>query len=537
MSLSVVFERLLRSLVKVERSFFRKVTVRPEDESTTLRVLEQLQKSGEWRAIPYMVWLLTVESARIRQGAADTLSAIVASNADALPQLDLEMRKQTAPRWVGDVLAPPMTLSSQDVLRIAAWCEDGRVLGVFTMVPDGRAREAATHLLGSTKPNDAIPFLLIRLNDWVAPVATAARRAIEPLLTENQARLLASQLPLIERLGTQARVDNSDLRSRIYALLAGTPSGREAIFDGLAAAPHQRIRRLCASVVARMDPLSQEQLTSLLDDADPMIRLSAARRLVEVSLTPALLQRVASDRSAQLRALALDLAIERRSPELATLLETFVLDTNFWIRDRARRALRATGQPVLIYRAAVVAKRGDPLLGAISGLGECGDASDVDTLRPFLSQGASRQRQAALRSIIKLDRSNVGPILRDALGSDCVAVSKLAAHLITTRSLVIAKDDVLELSRDPRPHVAASAARILRSLSTWHALAWALENTGSPEGSIQRTRRTILTDWSYPRADLYSRPSADLRDQLLVLLRNVPEAWAPAARRIIALLH
>ena len=74
------------------------------------------------------------------------------------------------------------------------------VLGLTSFHPDGYLREKALHALAARHSGIEIPFILLRLNDWVKEIRTVAREAFDERLTPEYAVHFVMNLPLVLRL-------------------------------------------------------------------------------------------------------------------------------------------------------------------------------------------------------------------------------------------------------------------------------------------------------------------------------------------------
>lgn len=69
--------------------------------------------------------------------------------------------------------------------------------GLLTQHWNGHVREEAVRQLGSTDERLAVPFVLLRLNDWVEEVRRAAGEVVRQWLEGSPLTFLALNLPLV----------------------------------------------------------------------------------------------------------------------------------------------------------------------------------------------------------------------------------------------------------------------------------------------------------------------------------------------------
>ena len=187
-----------------------------------------------------------------------------------------------------------------------------------TFHPSGYVREEATRSLAGEE--EALPYILLRLNDWVEPVATAAQHAVEACLARASGEAVVRCLPIVERLRSvrrralQAVVDSVE-RSVIR------PSARPALREALASAP-PAVRRTCVLYAARLPPgEAVPLLVPLTTDRDPVVASRATQTLARALPVPALRETFAPllhSRIGRVRLLALGALLASGSDDLST---------------------------------------------------------------------------------------------------------------------------------------------------------------------------------------------------------------------------
>ena len=200
-------------------------------------------------------------------------------------------------------------------------------LGVASSHPDGYVREAAVKALATHTTGQEIPFLALRANDWVGPVAARAGELLaHRLVPDNQPAVLTA-LPFLVRMLAQRRQDHTRLTDALRAVLV-SDGGRN-----LAARMHEfdrRVRRFVYELVGSNAPAADRMLGPALADADDAIRRSAVRRLAALwnleTSTPILEDVLMRDCSPAVRKEALTLLAERQPDRVHRLLAVVLLD-------------------------------------------------------------------------------------------------------------------------------------------------------------------------------------------------------------------
>ena len=108
-------------------------------------------------------------------------------------------------------------------------------LGMISFGSSGYTREAAVLLLAGDQSGTELPFLIIRLKDWVREVRGAAERAVVERIRPNYAEHFVRCLPLISILRGRKRSDHGGIFEAIEELLRGEdvrPLLRKAMLEG-----------------------------------------------------------------------------------------------------------------------------------------------------------------------------------------------------------------------------------------------------------------------------------------------------------------
>jgi HEAT repeat protein len=367
-------------------------------------------------------------------------------------------------------------LDTKRVARLAQLPDGWAALGIASLHASGYVREAAVRALAWHDEGDELPFLLLRLNDWVQQVRDAALAAVRARRTIHYAVAWIRALPLVDALRAQRRADHRSLVADVETLLR-SPDARPALLRGLAA-NNVTTRRACFRLALEFN--DDDLLKRALSDADVVVRCNAAARVQAVSAgerRQSLVDRIVADRSATVRRYAVQLLALEPEPWRHTRLEALGCDPS--------ASIRAAARPLL---AIDWAERYRLLLGdrvrqraAIAGLGECGLDEDVLLLEPFLLHALAKTRSAALSATAALDRESVAPFV-DALADPSKRVSRSAARILQKRFRLGLPDLVLALAErsDVPAHARIHALDAMSSLRFWPRLLWMLSATASP---------------------------------------------------------
>lgn len=363
------------------------------------------------------------------------LAALYGSlSAGALQRLDRQGR-QLLPQLRLETLG-----SVEAVLRYAhGWT----IAAALSAHGNGYLRERATAWLAEERSGHEIPLLLLRLNDWVAPIRERAAEALRTRLHRPWAAGWLTALPLLRRAKRWGRGDHTPFLLQVATFLR-----RPELTTDRAAALRDRRLDVRREVFALCVDCEPERLPALIrqaaDDASPWLRRWALARLERL---PALCQ-----------------------PEL---LERFLLQPSLAERQTAQRLARQhlPGYALdTFYRAALARPKATTAQrrAALFGLGECaGGGDDLARVMPWLEHERTTLQRAALYALVWLDGEAQGARLvellatsRQRLSNDAANALCRAAHLVEGQG-----PRLRELAGDARraPHVQRNATRVLEA--------------------------------------------------------------------------
>ena len=321
---------------------------------------------------------------------------------------------------------------------------------------NGYVREAAIVRLAELTTGRELPFLLIRVNDWVAPVRRRALALVEDRLREDFAASWVECLPLLDRLQRQKRADHGPLRERVARFLV-----RSDVIHHLHAgleSSQQAVRRSAFAWCRTAGPSDKRRSIEIAAASeDPMLRLAATKALPGPFVEPeasVLLDTLAEDPFMAVRREALLAFMTRFAQRDLVRAERFLLDPRPGVRYIAvfYSQIEPGAYRELCARALWGDTERDPA-GAIGGLAEHGGPEDLEVIRPFLRHRKSKTRVAALRGVTKLDPNAARTVVWDALENGTPRLSKEAVVLMTRHQSLL-NDSVTSSSslRSGRPH-------------------------------------------------------------------------------------
>jgi HEAT repeat protein len=475
-------------------------------------LLRQVADSHEPTAIISLIHLLLDRSKQVAASASDAIHRLLA-NATAETLLDLDEEVRRAAAWgqpEGWARLRPEDLPNFPRTP-ASRCA---VLGLATFHPSGHVREQAVRLLAAGRDEAALPYLLIRLNDWVCDVRQAARQAVEQRLREGRVGPFADHLGLVLRLARCGREDHAGLVAEVVRRLT-EPDHADAVAELVRGGDPQIARGFFRLAVERPGPHVPRLLRAALESRDGVQRLWAARHLGATETERPLAEVLAvlgNDPFMPVRREALAIRLQALPETAGPALEQALLDPSPSVRQFSRFHLSRWDERdfAAFYREALAG--GGRRETALAGLGETGAKGDAARVVPFLTATDRRVRRAAVLAVGKLaGEDHVGALL-DCLGDESPRVTREAQQALRGQA------GLLEPSRlwatfagDHRVHVRLAALALLDGTATWQRLPYLIRAAADPEPAIAARARSYI-ERRYNR--VFTTPTAEERARI-----------------------
>jgi HEAT repeat protein len=421
-------------------------------------------------------------------------------------------------------------LKREDVAGLTVFPAEVAVhlLGIASLNMSGYVRQAALERLGRLGLREGLPYVILRLADWVPQVRALAHDIIDGVLAKSQFDDLLRYSQLVKWLGRVERVDLSPIRYKIIAALcsAGTP---EMALSALQEAEPQ-IRILCYEVLSQKRVDEQVILGRAIADKAMEVRLWALRRVITIrpsNLIP-LLSTILRDRAAKVRLSTLRTIPEDIWPLFEEQAFCMIWDNSPGVRGSARFYLAELGRSDF---AIACRHRLDESVsvtpGLISGLSETGDKGDCDRMQQYLHHAKPRLREAAIVGLSRLDPTQTVDPAVDALADANARIRRAAVVLLRQAGAGLAREKVLAVLEHGTTSARASALAVLAEMGGWEAFRDILFAASLEDQTLTEKAWNWLDKWvGHNAIRLYTRPSRPVAEELRLLLIRMPEPEA-----------
>ena len=448
-------------------------------------VLRGLGESNEPAAIPHVAPYVGSESPRAADAAREAYEKLISLvAADDLTWVDEAVRQS----WRShDLYGPPRTAGFIGATHSVA------LTGLLSFLPSGYDREAAVNRLRSFTDGSELPYLLLRVNDWVHEVREAARAAVAERVRDDYVDALVRNFSLIARA---LRTPRSDLRWMLEPLtgLLITAHGQGAVNHTIESGPRSAARAVFYFLIKRVPEKVPAIVSAGVVANDEVIRRWSARLVTEIRA----LERLTSDSSPAVRREALVRLAESFPAEAPQFLEKGLLDRSGRVREVARFRLR--DQQIdfaAMYRNAIhTARSGRQLASAIAALSEVGAQSDTQFVEPYLGHRSAGVRRAAVKGIVRLGgerfADRAAPLLLDGSRSVSAAARNALRHSVSA----LGRQRLTELFASATvEHSRLHILQLMRELSKWQSITSLLEVATQTNVVVASTARAYVTKW------------------------------------------
>ncbi|MCB9386109.1 MAG: hypothetical protein H6509_15975 [Bryobacterales bacterium] len=480
---------------------------------------ERLSRLIRKRHIPLLLWMRRDPAPAIASRAEQALREILSGmSAKEAVRFDDGMRSRLSDYrgsgWPADLLPDDMPADLLAALRASH--------------PNGYVRKAAVRALSQMTSGFELPFLTLRVNDWVEQVRTPAMEAVDRRLQADYAEPLVRNLGLLTWLESTERHQHhawvSQVRDRLQtppftpALLAGLdssdPTVRRSAFEILSSSPSAPML-----FVARLG----------LSSRDPMLRVRAARLAAAHYDEPGfskVVQEMRTSRFSPVRRTAFDALLA--GPHTAALVEAALGDRNAAIRALARKSAAESGIDLRHWYAdRLDAGSARNLVPIIAGLGEVGAKEQEATLTGYLSHPLPSVRRATLGALSSLGYSDVVSVALSSLSDQSGSVSRRALGILRRRPAAVDPSKVWHVFTSAAAlHARRNALLLLAAKDKWVSAPFLVRAGGDPD--LADTSLQLLRAWGEKFNASFTVPTAQQLDDLDAALtecgNNLPRA-------------
>ncbi|MDQ7096670.1 hypothetical protein REC12_24040 [Desulfosporosinus sp. PR] len=395
------------------------------------------------------------------------------------------------------------------------------LLGIASLNSNGYVREKALKLMSGVKSPSAVPYILLRLNDWVVSVRNLAEHILKNMLIPENIDCFIDHFNLINKLQDAVRVDLKSIKTEIEGFLKDD-SVQDMVKNKLKD-PQVKIRLFCYQLLRGRIVNDETIITSALHDKSFEVRmwLVEAIKTLEPQDRYAIIEKLLRDKSAKVKTAVLREHEDVVCLHFRRILEMFLVDDYASVREGARFIVKKHSMITDIpefYRLQIIK---NPLPGAIAGLGEIGGQRDYDIVCEFKTHEDSKMRLASMVAMWQLSKADTVGFILDALNSDIPKIKKTAKRLLKKTKMPTILFAMKEKLRSEDLDMRIFALQIIYSYGGWQALLAILYAISREQEPVLSEAKNLLNNWLHKSTGLYSRPEGDTEKAIVELYEKI----------------
>lgn len=415
---------------------------------------------------------------------------------------------------------------------------------VLTLNGNGYVRAFAINSLVNASYGKKVPFIVLRLNDWVENVRCDAEVALNSIIANQEMfESLLESLPLFDNIGDWKRSDFFGLKVRLNTLLIDSKN-RPLLWMKFLHSKDCRIKRSIFSYLMAFkddstlllglkskDPIIIKQCISFILDSDNEVDPNI--------LLPVLIKIKSS--ACKLAGIELASRSYERHLLLAYLVD-LLLDRSFTVREFTRlkiKSLEPTFDFVKYYQVLLTT----PLVNrsnVLTALGEVCDSSWYSFFESFCFEDDVKVRLAAVSILHGFDKYGSKDLVLDTLCSDNCYESKFMRKVLSnTKSVSTLAFELAELVKLKgfETHVYLNFVYLLQYAPKWLSIESYFVLLNADENDLNKLVLKGIQKWLAKYNRSFVKPSVEaitsIDSLFLQKAQFLPEKWKLQIRSFI----
>lgn len=387
------------------------------------------------------------------------------------------------------------------------------LLAISSLNHNGYVREKAVRVLSQISISRAIPFLLFRLADWVPPVREAARIGIKNYTSIQYLDTLIENISILEWLMHVERSNLSEVYKEIMELLV--IRNRDYVLLNFSKY-HNKQRFIIGCYLSKSFSNDLKELALFLKDSNFLVRLLVMNhfeKLSEGQITVLL-----KDQSPKIRLDTLNHLKDRF--DFKEKIRNHLADNAANVRFSARYYLKELNFAEFYY-ANLLAER--QIIGSLLGLAEIEAKQYTETVKKFLNNKSIKIRKAAFWALLKLDNEIAYEYALENLACSMRGLrSKYIDYLSQfKRTEVIDKARALFTAGDLE--IKQSMLELYSKIGGWKALPELMLGTIEEHETIRMLSLIKLNQWKNEAHQLYTKPTQEESERAWMIFKQTNE--------------
>jgi len=382
---------------------------------------------------------------------------------------------------------------------------------IATMNSDGYVREYALKQLSDTRSQNAIPFIVYRLADWVKAVRHTALKSLGYFKKVEFINALVEHLTIFEWL---QKVERTDLQSVHADIMNFVVIENKSYVTEHFKTFSERTRIVIARHIAKSADIASKDLKILLSDKHFLVRNFALAHFDK--LTQAEIDRLLTDKSARIRIQTLYHLKNRAN--FSEIVFAFIADHSAAIRDFARYSLKGlVADFATIYNDNLLNRRN--ITGSLSGLAETNGKHFIETIVPFLNDPQAKIRKATFLALKQLDGGKAYHFALQHLDTGYIGMRNVIIDYFSNAATTEVLQQARKIYAEGQCEVKKSMLKLFSKVGKWATIGDIMIGTIDGNESIRQLSLTYLQRWRYKATTYFTKAKPEELERANQLFR------------------
>lgn len=397
------------------------------------------------------------------------------------------------------------------------------LLGIATLNSNGYVREKALRILSGIPSADVVPYVLLRVYDWVEPIRAIACHVLRETLTVANIDAFITNVYLIDKMKNILRVDLNSVKEEIITFLKNE-SVIEKIKDSLRH-PNIKTRLFCYSILEDRLSGDKDIVNAAVMDKSFEVRLWLVGVIskLEAKQQHEVIKVLLHDKSAKVKVVVLRSAKDVVCRDFKDYILELACDQYISPREEARYIVKSSlmiDDIPNFYRERI---RNQPSSGAILGLGETGCRNDYVQVSEFSLSEDSTIRCAAMTAMWRLSEDASVEYILSCLDANIPRVRKNAKRLLKNAKMYIVLSKMKEKLIVGDDSIKIYALEVIYRYGGWQALESILWVISKEDDLVLSHAINMLERWIGKAASFYTRLDNETEQEITDYLIKIKE--------------
>jgi len=394
MSSQIIHQQL--QILNTKPSFFGKIKVRDH-----LNALDQIGELGSPYNVQYIIYHVFSDNHKISQKTASVIRKLLTKQEVAWHNLYASYSTISSYYYYYE---PDNIFSKEKLKSFVRFIpeEAAHLYGIASLNHSGYIREEALNYLAELSTPEILPYILLRLNDWVPNIRTKANEILAEILPNISVMGLIKYHTLIDWLGKTKRINLKEVQSKIFKHI-NSPKNKKKLLIIMREASYE-VRLFCWKVLSEEIIKDDILIDKAINDYAPGIRQWAAAHLPDNQNYKNRISVLLNDTAIRVRYTALKSIPKKDFLEYKEFYEAAIFDNVRYIREYARFTLSSHGDNNYAdkYRKKLFDQGNKAKTSVIVGFVETATQEDISLIKTFINHPIAEIRAAVLYGLNRL---------------------------------------------------------------------------------------------------------------------------------------